>query len=343
MAKLFGREYTREQLLSYVGDLSQVAGVELAEMGDGNERGNRIAKIRSGSGLNFTVILDRGMDTGAAEFKGRPLAWISPVGFTSPAFYEPEGLNWLYTFGGGMMVGCGLTALGSPSVDDGENLGLHGRLSFLPARKVNTGETWNGDECSIWVEGELRQARVHFENLAVTRRISTGLGKNYIRYEDIVENRASKPSPLMILYHINVGFPMLSENSTLVAKAHNVEGRDGTAETGIKNWDHFQKPTPGYEEQVFYHDLAVDEKGWCSIDLISPDAGLKMTVKYNHSGLNRLTEWKMMGKGTYVLGLEPCNCEVGGRDLERKSGRLQYIQPGEKRHFEVEIHVEELK
>ncbi len=343
MAKLFGHSYSKQEILTYVGDLSQIAGVQLLEMEEGSERGNRVASVRSGSGLSFDVLLDRGMDIGAAEYKGKPLAWISPVGFVNPAFFEPEGLGWLRGFGGGMMTGCGLTSAGSPDVDEGEALGLHGRLSFLPARKVNTGERWEGDECSIWIEGVVRQARVHGEYLSLSRRISTGLGKNFIRYEDTIENLASKPSPLMMIYHVNVGFPMVSENSYLVAKPHKVEPRDAVAESGLSNWDHFQKPTPGYDEQVFLHDLVADEKGWASIDLISPDAGLKLTVRYKMENLNRLVEWKMMGKGTYVLGLEPANCHLAGRSKERMAGTLQMIQPGEKKNFEVEISVEELK
>jgi hypothetical protein len=39
MADLYGRKITRQQLLSLVGDLSQVAGVTLGELKEGVESG----------------------------------------------------------------------------------------------------------------------------------------------------------------------------------------------------------------------------------------------------------------------------------------------------------------
>jgi hypothetical protein len=114
MAQLFGRERTREALLARIGDLSQVAGVQVVEYADGNARGVRAAQVRTGGGLEFAVLLDRGMDIGPASYRGMPLAWISPAGFAHPAHFEPEGLGWLRTFGGGLLTGCGLTYLGAP-------------------------------------------------------------------------------------------------------------------------------------------------------------------------------------------------------------------------------------
>lgn len=341
MAKLFGRSFTRSQLLSYIGDFSQIAGVKLGEWADGSERGLRIAEVRSGSGLRFTVLLDRGMDIGPADYRGAALGWISHVGFSAPNYYEPDGLGWLYGFGGGLMTGCGMTYAGAANVDEGESLGLHGRLSFIPAQKIRTGEEWQGDECTIFVEGEIRQARVHGEYMLLKRRISTMLGSNAIRFDDTVQNLASKPNPVMMVYHINIGYPMLNENSYLVAKTHSVTSRDPIAEAGIGNWDHFQKPTPAYDEQVFYHDIPADSDGWAGIDLISPDIGRKLTVRYVKDTLFNLVQWKMMGSGTYVLGLEPANCHVDGRKRERERGTLRFIQPGEQCKFVVEISVVE--
>jgi hypothetical protein len=340
MAHLFGRNFTRQKLLSYVGDLSQIAGVTLGELTDGVERGVRTADFRSGSGLRFSVSLDRGLDIGPAEFRGIPLAWISPTGFAHPRHFEPEGFGWLRSFGGGLLTGCGLTSLGSPEVDEGEALGLHGRLSNLPAQKVQIGEQWLGDECTFWLEGRLRQARVFGENLSLTRRISVGLGESRIAIQDTVENLSDRVSPLMVLYHINLGFPMVDSDCLLEAEPHPVEPRDRQAEGGRPVWMNFRDPTAGYDEQVFYHDLPADETGWASIRLNNPNQGLKLTVRHKKDTLPNLAQWKMMGSGEYVLGLEPANCRVEGRSQERARGALQTLQPGEQRQFNVEILVE---
>jgi hypothetical protein len=341
MASLFNRNWTRSELLQHVGDLSQVAGVKLGEWSDGNERGLRVAEVRSGSGLAFTILLERGMDIGPASYKGLPLAWISPAGFSHPMYYDPLGTNWLRSFGGGLLTGCGLTSAGSPGEDEGEVLGLHGRLSNLPAQRVRVDEIWQEDECSFAVEGEMKQVRVFGENLHLKRRITTGLGSNTIAIHDVIKNHGTTASPLMFLYHINLGFPLLDENVELAAKAHPVEARDAIAETGVKEWMRFQPPTPGYQEQVFYHDLPADENGWAAIEVVNRARHLQLGVRFQKETLPNLVQWKMMGQGTYVLGLEPANCHVSGRSAERARGSLQFLQAGESREFRVEITVNE--
>ncbi|HUW11142.1 MAG TPA: aldose 1-epimerase family protein [Anaerolineae bacterium] len=341
MARLFDRQWSRAELLSRVGDLSQLAGIRLAEWSDGAERGVRVANLRTGSGFEFSVLLDRGMDLGPASFGGTPLAWLSPAGFSHPAHFEPQGLGWLRTFGGGLMTGCGLAHLGAPNEDEGESLGLHGRLSLLPARHVQSGEEWQGDECCFWVQGQMRQARLFGENLRLTRRVSCWLGQSRLSVHDRVENLAATPSPLMILYHINLGFPLLDSSCQFVAQPHAVRPRDNVAGPGIGEWMRFQPPTLGYSEQVFYHDLPAGSDGWAAITLRNPTLNLSLTVRFQKATLPNLIQWKMMGEGAYVLGLEPANCRVEGRSSEREQGTLQFLQPGEHRDFTLEIAVDE--
>ena len=341
MTNLFNRTWTRLELLKYVGDLSQIAGIRLGEWADGTERGLRVADIRSGSGLAFSVLLDRGMDIGPASYKGMPLAWVSPTGWGHPAYYDPQGSGWLRTFGAGLLTGCGLTYLGSAGEEAGESLGLHGRLSHLPAQRVHVDEAWQGDDCSLWVEGEMRQACAMGENLRLKRRISVELGGNCIRLHDLVENLGGTASPLMILYHINLGFPFLDETSELMSEPHLVEARDNVAESGLPDWMRFQEPTPGYAEQVFYHDLPCDKNGWAGIRLVNRRRKLGLRVGFHKAELPNLVQWKMMGHGNYVLGIEPANCRVGGRSQERTRGTLQFLQPGEQREFQLEIEVNE--
>ena len=327
--------------MNYVGDLSQIGGIRLGEWADGVERGLRVADVRTGSGLTFSVLLDRGMDIGPAAYKGLPMAWVSPAGWGHPAYFDPSGNGWLRTFGAGLLTGCGLTYLGAAGEDEGEPLGLHGRLSHLPASHVCVQDAWQGDECAFWVEGEMRQARVFGENLRLTRRITVALGGNCISIHDRVENLGATVSPLMILYHINLGFPFLDETSDLLAEEHPVEARDAAAEPGLPDWMRFHKPTEGYAEQVFYHDLPVDKNGWSSIQLVNRARKLGLRVGFQKASLPNLVEWKMMGQGQYVLGLEPANCRAGGRSQERARGTLQTLQPGEQREFNVEIEVTE--
>jgi hypothetical protein len=339
MADLFGKRWTRAELGRFTGDLSQVAGVRLVELADGVARGVRAAEVRTGSGLDFMVLLDRGMDIGPANYRGVPLAWLSPTDFGHPSRYEPDGLGWLRNFGGGLLTGCGLTYMGAPDVDEGQPLGLHGRLSSLPASHIQIGEDWDGDECAFWVAGEMREARLFGENLRLTRRITAWLGVDRVRVHDVVENLGEQRTPLMVLYHVNLGFPLLGPGARLEAAEHPVRPRDDAAAPGIEQWAVFQQPTPGYREQVFYHDLPEDAGGWAEITLANPELGIRFTVRCLKAGLPALLEWKQMGIGAYVLGLEPANCGVEGRSIERGRGSLPFIEPGERREFDVELEV----
>jgi len=105
----------------------------------------------------------------------------------------------------------------------------------------------------------------------------------------------------MILYHINLGFPFLDESSELVAEPHPVTARDAAAEPGLQEWMRFQKPTPGYAEQVFYHDLPADKNGWAGIQLTNRPRKLGVRVRFQKATLPNLVQWKMMGQSNYVL------------------------------------------
>ncbi|NIM04338.1 MAG: DUF4432 family protein, partial [Armatimonadetes bacterium] len=178
MANLYGKPVKRKELDARVSRMGQVAGVRLATLEEGTSQGVKVADVHTGSGLNFTVALSRAMDIYAADYCGRALAWLSPVGLAAPAFYEPEGLGWLRTFGGGLLTTCGLTYLGAPDVDEGEALGLHGRISNLPASRVCVSEEWAGEDYEMSIAGEVTEAvPVAGEFMRLRRKITARMGE----------------------------------------------------------------------------------------------------------------------------------------------------------------------
>ena len=91
MVRLNGTDMTRAALAARSGGLSAVGGVRLMELSDGLERGIRMLEFRTGSGLRFTVLIDRAMDIAEVEHKGRSIGWHSPTGFRQPGLHEYEG------------------------------------------------------------------------------------------------------------------------------------------------------------------------------------------------------------------------------------------------------------
>jgi hypothetical protein len=342
MAKLYGTNYTRSELLEHVGDISQIAGVRVGELGDGFERGVRTADFRAGTGLEFTVLVDRGMDIAWANYRGAALSWRSATTAIHPAYHDAQGLGWLRGFQGGLLATCGLTYLGAPNVDQGQPLGLHGRASYLPATNFAYGGTWVGDEYEMWATGRLREAVVFGENMVLERRISSRLGETRLTIEDSVTNEGHQRTPQMLLYHANFGFPVVCKDTRLLVSS-SLEPRDAVAAPGLAEHDRFQPPTPGYQEQVFYHTPVTGPDGYAQAALVNRQfndgQGIGAYIRFRTAELPRLVEWKMMGQGEYVVGLEPGTNWAGGRAAERAAGRLSYLEPGETRRFSVEIGV----
>ncbi|NVL92674.1 MAG: aldose 1-epimerase family protein [Desulfobacterales bacterium] len=341
MARIFGREFTRSELLQRVGDISQLAGVRSMRLEDGSEEGVRLIEVRTGSGFRFNVLASRGMDISFAEYKGIPLSWRSCTGDVSPVFYEPEGDRWHRIFYGGMLVTCGLTNVGPPCEDQGEELGRHGRISATPAESLYADGQWEGDEYNLTIQGRMRQAAFWGENLSLTRRIRTRLGASMFQIEDEVENHDFRPAPLMFLYHVNIGFPLLSEESTILIPSKEIVPMDASMKA--EAYGRLHAPLPEAQSQVFYHETGSYADGSVPVALINEKLSLALYIRYNRNQLKNLVQWKMLGQGAYVLGIEPANCHVEGRAAERERGTLESLPPGGKRTFSLELGVLDTK
>lgn len=350
MAKLYGKEYTKAELLARVGDISQIARIKPYRLIEGREDGVMALDITNGGGLSFTVIPSRGMDISAAHYNGRSLAWRSSVGDAHPAYFDHEGENgrgWLRSFPGGLVTTCGLSWAGATDVEDGQRYGLHGRISNLPAENVRWHGNWHGDDYVLSVYGEVRQTTVFGENLILRREIFTRLGSSSFVINDFVENCGFNSTPHMMLYHINIGFPAVNDNARLISPSRKVMPRDADAEGKIDRYAMMQAPEVGYRETVYFHDLVPDKDEYVQAAVVDDSTfsgdpnnpGFGVYCRYAAEKLPRFIEWKMMGAGTYVVGMEPANCSVMGRPEERNTGALQYIEPGEERHYDLEIGV----
>lgn len=343
MPTLFGKHFSKSDLLERVGDISQIGGARQIRLVGGMHDGVDAVEFRTGSGLNFLAVPGRGLDITVAEHNGRSLAWRSAAGEVSPAFYEEPGLGWLRTFPGGLVTTCGLTYAGAPCEDGADKLGLHGRFSATPASNVWVDGEWEGDEYRMWAVGKVRESRLFGENIVLKRKVSALLGQNRFRIDDEVTNEGPSRTPHMILYHINGGFPAVDTGSLFVSPSMSAQPRDADAEVDKERFYRNDAPTPGFKERCYYHDMASDADGFVYAALINKNLPggeqLGFYVKYNKRELPKFTQWKMNGTREYVVGMEPANCWVEGRAKERERGTLQFLKSGESREYHVEIGV----
>lgn len=338
MAFLYGKSLKKEEIIKRIGDVNQIGGVRRVEFREGLQKGIEAAEFRTGTGLNFTVAIDRAMDITIADYKGQSLAYRTSCGETHPYYYDPEGMEWLYSFPGGLVSTCGLFNVGNPNEFDGDSKGQHGRINNIPASNVLVDGKWEGDEYIMFAQGKIRETRFFGCNFLMERKISAKLGEKKIFIEDTITNEANRAMPLEILYHMNVGYPLLDENSYIVFPSKSVTPRDEISQAGFNDYKTMQAPVNGYEEQVFFHEMnSQDDITYAGV--INPDLKLGMYIKYNIKELPNLTEWKCMDESQYVLGIEPANCHVMGMAWEAANGTLEYLQSQESKHTSIEIGI----
>ncbi|MBS1850515.1 MAG: aldose 1-epimerase family protein [Acidobacteria bacterium] len=339
--QVWGNKWTSKQLLERTGALSQLGGIVQSEYVTGKAKGVNALRVRTATGLEFSVLPDKGLDIVEASYRGNSLAWHSPVGIVHPAYYDPRKIEWLKTFPGGLLCTCGMTNAGFPDEDMGEELGLHGAVSNIPAEHVHWTEEWQDDDCWLRITGKVREARVHGPNLLLRRTVHASLLRSMIRVEDVVENQGFLDTPLMYIYHLNFGFPLLTEFSRIYAPSLAVTGRNQHSTASLDKWAEFEPPTLGIGERVYYHDMRPDPDGKVTIVLLSDDRSkdFGISVRYSAASMPRFIQWKMTGVNHFVLGLEPANCRVEGRAAERKAGTLKTLKPGEQERFGFEMHI----
>lgn len=339
MGVTYGKEFSKRDLLKRLGNISQIASIKHFEYIDGKADSVRAFSVANGGGLDFTILESKSLDIFEMKFKGVNLNYISKPGLVAPGLADAKGVEFLRSITGGMMYTCGLNNVGTDCIDEGVYNGFHGRVRNIPAEKVSSTACWKGDDYILSVSGEMREASLLKDNLVLRRTITTKMGSKSISIRNEVENEGYEEQGLMVLFHINVGYPILDEGSRFVLPCLDVKSKDDIPAVDLEEWSKISGPIDQFTEQVFYHKVGSDKDGNTASAVINDSLGLGLYVKYNVLQLPRMTEWKSMMSGDYAFGIEPANCLVEGRVREKENGTLQKIAPFEKKAFDFEIGV----
>ena len=292
------------------------------------------------------MLVDRAFDIGRCEFRGSALAWLSATGVVGPWHAEPLGLGWFRSWGGGMLVTCGLDHTMLGGVDDAtqfhqdfretEEYGLHGRIGFLPAQLTGYGERWEGDECVLWAEGVVRQAAVFAETLELRRRIEARVGESCFRISDEVVNVGFDPTTHMYLYHVNVGWPVVDEGAEYLLPAD-----DGmpSGDYPTANYRELTSPAAGVREECYAHAMNAEPEGTVPVAVVNRRLALGVYQLYRLDQFPFHIMWRMLGESVYAVAMEPTTNRDAGRLDARARDELAFLQPGEARRYDLEIGV----
>ena len=319
-----------------ISNPAQLGGIETAVLDNGAGRGVRVAWVNTGSPLRFKVVLDRAMDIVDAFHGPHSLAWLSRSGVTPPNPAANQGLVWLRSFGGGLMTTCGLAHVGGPESDAQGVRGLHGLIGNQPAELilVRQPDPERG-EMRMAISGIVRETGVFGPHLEMRRTISAELGKAEIWVEDEVVNRGNQAAPHMLLYHCNLGYPLVDEGAELYWKGE-TRSRGGAQDDAVFAGGHDchrgQPPLPahaGAGEACGFIRPEAEFDGRCHAGVRNLRLGLSLDIEFDKNQLPCLANWQHWGRGEYVTGLEPGTHFPVGQGAARRDGNLILLEPGE--------------
>ena len=236
-----------------------------------------------------------------------------------------------------------MTTTGTGSQDEGETLGIHGRVGNLPADGFSVRMEERDGIPQVILQGVMNESVLFGHCLTLTRRIICSYGSNEIRLEDKVENIGPRTVPNMMLYHFNMGYPLLSEKASYYIPSKKVTPRDDYAAAHVDSWNRIDPPRRDFRERCYYHDLETDAQGIASVGIDNPAENLKVRIRFHKDELPYLVQWRMLGEREYVTGLEPANAPIDGRAAARQAGTLPFLEPGESRSYHLVIEAGECR
>ncbi len=298
-----------------ISNLAQLASIRRYTMTEGRAKGTDVIDCDNGK-IRFLLNVSCALDVMQLYHEGQNMSFLSKNAFTS------KDLDFLRRFEGGMVYTCGLDSAGGR-----EGFELHGSFHKIPAEVVRAECTCDG----IVVEALVRDTGLFGKNLVLRRRITSALGSEEVKLEDTLINEGFAKENYCLLYHINVGYPMLDAGAKVIA---DIKGVTPRSEWAAKNQDSMLEMTEcvdGAEETCYFLQLAKPE-----ISLVNEKINKKFTVFYSGDTLTNFLEWKSMASGDYALGLEPCTTDLDDYF------KYKVIGAKEKIVFSVSIKVERI-
>jgi hypothetical protein len=303
--------------------------------------GVEVIEVDTGS-VRAMILPTRGMSIWYLESNTIRFGWDSPVaGPVHPSavpIFDPSGIGWLEGFDE-LVVRCGLESNGAPQHDDNGHLvyPLHGRIGNLAAQSLSI--EYNEASGRVEVIGEVLESRLFIKRLRLRSRIRFQAGSSKVDLLDDVTNDLEKPATMQLLYHINVGTPVLGDGARLEAPIDQLAPKDTLAASEIETWNEYGGPQPGYSERVYFARLRSDDSNLTTTMLRSADSEMGFGVTYHTGGLPRFVLWKNTAAQNdgYVTGIEPSTNYPNTRSYEAGQGRLVELDAGETASFRVTL------
>ncbi len=330
------------QLRRHYSSLDAFAGSRLVSLEDGGGRGLRLLEMRSGGGLELEVVVDRGFDIGRLAINGVTVSWHSSGGIRQVGLTDPQsdrGQGFLRGMSG-FLATCGFDHIRQPETDRVEDAPLHpyGEVDYplhgwgagQPASLIGHGMD-EAETPYLWAEGEVVQSMMFLGAIAQRRRITMPVGETSFTIEDRVTNVGAFPTTHMMLYHFNLGHPLIASGTTFDV--------DGASQVWSSR-EHDALARFGAPSEIHSADLSVfrlPNQKLAACRVSNAEKQLALTMSFDPVALPYLQMLRMGGAGLYGAAIEPCTTGSRTRRDARERGEMLFLQPGESRVYRIEI------
>ena len=315
--------------LGLVGREAAVADVR--ERTDASAGGvGRVLDVRVMGGIDLEVWPDRGLDIGPAWYRGTPLAWTSPVP-CGASLDVTRGADWLGRFRGGLVTTCGTDNVGPATARSG----LHGRHSHLPATDVRHSTSRDGDAVVCRVTGTIEDVSMFGRRVLVHRTIETRTDSPLVLLRDLVENVGWTATAVPVLYHVNLGAPLVRPGTRVRCASERTQEREPAP--WVPDPTLLPEPLDGPEEAVFEHVRPRAEDGWGRVEVGHPDDDLTAVVRWSVASLPRLYQWVWPARRGWGLGIEPSNAALSGPEQQAPGSGAPLLVAGASVTTEVSV------
>ena len=298
-----------------ISNYQQVASLSRYHLMGGAQDGLEVIDCNNGK-LRFLINVSKACDIMQVYHEGQNISFISKNGFTKR---ETAFLN---RFEGGMLYTCGLDNAGRR-----EGYEMHGTFHNTPAEILRA----ECNEDGIVIEAMIRNSALFGQNLVMRRKITSEIGSEHLILEDTLSNEGYADAQYCLLYHVNVGYPMLDEGAKILTDSTEYFAR---APFAIENADsrfEISGAIPNRPECCYY--LTMHEP---KATLRNPRLGKAFTLTYSKDTLPFFLEWKSMASGDYALGLEPCTTMLDTKFTYKT------LAPGERAILRLDLAVERI-
>lgn len=317
-----------------VGNASQLCTARRISFRDGVADGVRAIELLNEDGLYVTCIEDQCLNIFDFSYKGTNCAFQSKNGLVSNRFFNGGANEFNYYWPAGMLYTCGLTNTGVGVTENKIYHAEHGRIGMMPARNINIQQT----EDAFVISGDVSDQILCGHQLLLHRTITFPKKGKELHIRDEVTNPEGIPQEMMLLYHCNFGYPLLTPKARMVKGTGKIIDNIAGGPVPENYWQ-MEVPRDDKIEEVYCHTNTPDENGYGYAGIINDELSLGCYLRYKLDTLPLLIHWKNMCAHDYVIGLEPSNSYIKGRKEERENGTLPVIGAYETLTFEVSVGI----